>query len=228
MLRTYCFLLLTLQTLSCPLGKVGKNCEFVDPCAAPNNPCKNGQTCQGLDYEFRPVCACPLGMHGFKCTERNCPIQAYNGNGFIRTFDFDSENFDKIDRVNEQALDCKLIINVTKSFMKLIKPTDEVGDKDLHIFVGQGVEFELLDDKKRTLCDTKCLENHKTIGFQGIGKEERRESPVECFLNKLGNYYSTSVPGVLKLKDFSSQSKEDSDLLKARQVGCLLRKDLPQ
>lgn len=199
----------------CPAGKVGANCELDDPCASGKNPCKDGQVCTGLDDAFKPVCECPLGMKGLKCAERDCPISSYTGKGFLGTVYLDSMGLEKIEQLNQLALSCKVVINVTQSFTRSTHVADDVEDKDMHLFVGQGINFELLDTKGQLICDKKCL------AAAPVAK-----SPVECFLSQLGDSHNPSNPGVLRKKVFSA--KADADLLKARQVGCELRKDLPQ
>ncbi len=110
----------------CPAGKAGKNCELEDPCAAPGNPCKNGQLCQGLDAEFKPVCACPAGMKGSNCTERDCPIVSFHGKGFLGALNFDSVGQAHTEKLNQLAVDCKVVVNVTKSFTRSTSVADEV------------------------------------------------------------------------------------------------------
>ena len=219
----------TMQATGCPVGKVGKSCEFNDPCHS-QNPCKNGQICHGVNEEFRPICACPLGMTGFKCTERYCPITAYSAKGFASAFYVDSEHFLQLNRLSQVAVECQVLVNVTRGFTKLINITDQVEERDLHIFNGQGVDFQLLDEKERLVCDEKCLEKYEPAEYENLNRKQSDQQipPAECFLSKVVNFYNTSKPGVLQLKAFRSKSKEDSDLLKARQVGCLTRKDLPQ
>lgn len=199
----------------CPAGKVGINCDLSDPCASGKNPCTDGQVCTGLDSEFKPVCACPLGMKGLKCAERDCPIASYTGKGFLGTVYLDNMALEKIEGLNQLALGCKVVVNVTQSFTRSTHVADDVEDKDIHLFVGQGLNVELLDSNGKLLCDKKCL------AVAPVAK-----SPVECFLQKLGDKHNASNPGVLRKQAFSS--KTHSDLLKSRQVGCELRKDLPQ
>lgn len=200
---------------ACPAGKVGTNCELDDPCAAGKNPCTNGQVCTGLDAAFKPVCACPLGMKGPKCADRDCPIATYTGKGFNNTLYLDNAGLEKADELNKLALACKVLVNVTASFTRSTHVADEVADEDFHLFVGQGMNFELLDSNGKLICDKKCL------ATPSLWLE-----PVQCFLKQLGDKHSTANPGVLRKKAFSA--KADADLLKSRQVGCELRTDLPQ
>lgn len=147
--------------------------------------------------------------------ERDCPIGSYSGKGFVGTLNFDNEGLAKLDMINEMILRCKTIVNVTKSFTRSADPSS-VEDKDMHLFVGRGINFELLDSEGKLLCDKQCL-----------ASKPEPNSPVDCFLSRLGDHYSHLNPGVFSFKAYSSKSVEDYDLLESRQSGCQSRNDLP-
>ena len=149
--------------------------------------------------------------------QNDCPIGSYTGKGFIGTLNFDNEGLPKLDMLNQLILRCNLTVNVTRSFTRSANPTDSVEDKNFHLFVGRGFNFELLDNKQKLLCDKKCL-----------ATKPMPKSPVDCFITKLGDHYSPLNPGVFSFKAFSSKSVEDFELLKSRQVSCQFRNDLPQ
>lgn len=53
---------------------------------------------------------------------------------------------------------CGVQINVTRSFTKLVNPTDMPINNMTMFFIGRGIEFTVLDKKgKNTICDKKCL-----------------------------------------------------------------------
>lgn len=53
---------------------------------------------------------------------------------------------------------CNVEIKVTKSFTKLVNPTDMVINAQAPFFIGRGIEFEVMDAKgKKVICDKSCL-----------------------------------------------------------------------
>ncbi len=66
------------------------------------------------------------------------------------------EKFNKMDDV---AKLCNVNINVTRSFTKLVDPTDMVINAFAPFVIGRGIEFVVMDGKKAktVICDKDCL-----------------------------------------------------------------------
>lgn len=176
--------------------------------------CKDGKVCVGMVGPV-PKCECPAGFKGDKCKERDCPIAKFEGTNFFGLINIDEKGLPKIAKVNALAAKCGVNVNVKKSFTRLNHLDDTYLDDDMAPFIGMGMDFELTDVKTKKLCDKRCL----------AGKPAK-DSAFECFLSKMADKHVR--PGRLQARAFSNKNAEDNALLKARQVGCALRTDLPQ
>lgn len=205
----------------CEKGHTGKDCDKTDKCFA-KNPCKKDSTCT-LDAKYKPVCGCTVGYTGKKCDKRDCTIERFKGKNFVsdETIYVDKEVADKFSKMDELAKLCNVHINVTKSFLKLLNPTDMVINSMAPFFIGRGIEFVVMDGKKgkTVICDKNCL-----------GKTPIAERSANCFVNGLNAIrwkYSTMQPGVIHDGFHVANFKPYNDLKLFKQVGCQQEKKMP-
>jgi len=204
----------------CEHGYVGKDCDTVDKCIK-KNPCKSGSVCT-LDKKLKPVCACKAGFKGKKCDKRNCTIERYKGS-YITGKDkiyIDEELKPKFKKMDSLAKLCQVTVNVTRSFTKLVNPTDMPINNMAMFFIGRGIEFTILDKKgKTTICDKKCLSKTPIASKQAA-----------CFINGLDALqwkYSTYLPGVIHDGYHVANFKQYNELKVLKQVGCQQDKHFP-
>lgn len=207
----------------CENGYVGKDCDEKNLCIL-KNPCKSGSVCS-LDKKHKPVCECEPGFGGKKCDKRDCTIVEYKGKNIealgkkSKVF-IDKEIQGKYKKMDNLAKLCGVTIKVSKSFMKLVNPTDMPKNNDAMFFIGRGLKFEVWDKKgKKAICDEKCLK-----------KVPVASKEAQCFINGLDAIYwkySSYLPGIVH-DGFHVANFGDLNKLKAvKQVGCQQIKKLP-
>ena len=79
----------------------------------------------------------------------------------------DEEILNKFGKLDELAKLCNVIINVTRSFTKLLNPTDMVINSFATFTVGRGIEIVVMGGKnnKEVICDKFCLGSKLTNSF---------------------------------------------------------------
>lgn len=204
----------------CDKGYVGQDCDKEDECIL-KNPCKKDSTCT-LDDKFKPVCGCQTGFTGKNCDKRDCTIIKFKGKNFQseENIYIDKDVEQKFVNMDNLAKLCNVEIKVTKSFTKLVNPTDMVINAQAPFFIGRGIEFEVMDAKgKKVICDKSCL-----------GKTPIGDKQAACFINGLDAIlwkYSTFQPGVIHDGFHVANFKPYNNLKEYKQVGCQQDKHFP-
>ena len=88
-----------------------------------------------------------------------CEIEEFKGNntnGEVNIAKNLTTNFGAVDKL---AKECKVFVDVIKSFTRLTEPEEAVPAKEASIFVGEGVMFKLKDLNGKVICEKDCLKS---------------------------------------------------------------------
>lgn len=200
----------------CPKGLAGPDCKKDDLCIK-KNPCAKGSECT-LDDKLRPVCGCPIGYKGKKCNSKNCTITAWKGKRFGghwygRTKVYISEDLEKsFKKLDDLAKICKVNFDLKGSFKKNNNLNYKIDEKS-PFYIGYGIDVELLDDKKKLLCNKVCL-----------GKSSVSLPGAKCLLDGLsaiGFKHNPRYPGIIYEGSMLTHTALSYAKLKElKQVGC--------